>query len=95
MITDEIEADRLADEELPDAFAVESFPWYADSLVDAVAERSPAPAAADFDVPAFESVDGEARSVVTYTNGTTAQLPVLSVERTNDRTVVHLPTNES
>ncbi|KAB7517311.1 DUF5803 family protein [Halosegnis rubeus] len=44
---------------------------------------------------AFESVDGEARSVVTYTNGTTAQLPVLSVERTNDRTVVHLPTNES
>ena len=58
VITDEIEADRLADEELPDAFAVESFPWYADSLVDAVAERSPAPAAADFDVPGFESVDG-------------------------------------
>ncbi|WP_434521675.1 M24 family metallopeptidase [Halorubrum sp. AS12] len=58
VITDDIEADRLADEELPDAFAVESFPWYADSLADAVAERSPAPAAADFDVPGFEDVDG-------------------------------------
>jgi Xaa-Pro aminopeptidase len=58
VITDDIEADRLADEELPDAFAVESFPWYADSLAAAVAERSPAPAAADFDVPGFETVDG-------------------------------------
>ncbi|WP_424015780.1 M24 family metallopeptidase [Halorubrum xinjiangense] len=58
VITDNIEADRLADEELPDAFAVESFPWYADSLAEAVAERSPAPAAADFDVPGFEAVDG-------------------------------------
>ena len=58
VITDNIEADRLADEELPDAFAVESFPWYADSLAAAVAERSPAPAAADFDVPGFEAVDG-------------------------------------
>lgn len=43
----------------------------------------------------FETIDGEARSVVTYTNGTTAQLPVLRVERTTDRTVVHLPANES
>ncbi|TKX35876.1 M24 family metallopeptidase [Halorubrum sp. CGM5_25_10-8B] len=58
VIADDIEADRLADEELPDAFAVESFPWYADSLAPAVAERSPAPAAADFDVPGFEAVDG-------------------------------------
>ena len=58
VITDDIEADRLAAEELPDAFAVESFPWYADSLAGAVADRSPAPAAADFDVPGFETVDG-------------------------------------
>ena len=57
VITDTIEAERLADEELPDAFAVESFPWHADSLAGAVAERSPAPAAADFDVPGFERVD--------------------------------------
>jgi Xaa-Pro aminopeptidase len=58
VITDGIESERLADEELPDPFAVESFPWYADSLAGAVAERSPAPAAADFDVPGFERVDG-------------------------------------
>ncbi|MFC7325459.1 M24 family metallopeptidase [Halorubrum rutilum] len=58
VITDNIEAERLADEELPDAFAVESFPWHASSLSAAVAERSPAPAAADFDVPGFERVDG-------------------------------------
>ena len=58
VITDDIEAERLADEELPNAFAVESFPWYADSLAAAVAERSPAAAAADFDVPGFETVDG-------------------------------------
>ncbi|ELZ57212.1 MULTISPECIES: M24 family metallopeptidase [Halorubrum] len=58
VITDTIEAERLADEELPEAFAVESFPWHAGSLAEAVAERSPAPAAADFDVPGFETVDG-------------------------------------
>jgi len=58
VITDDIEADRLADDELPDAVAVESFPWHANSLAEAVTERSPAPAAADFDVPGFERVDG-------------------------------------
>ncbi len=58
VITDSIETDRLSDEELPEAFAVESFPWYADSLAEAVAERSPTPAAADFDAPGFERVDG-------------------------------------
>lgn len=58
VITDDIESDRLADEELPEAVAVESFPWHATSLAEAVAERSPAPAAADFDVAGFERVDG-------------------------------------
>ncbi|GAB7008751.1 M24 family metallopeptidase [Halorubrum trueperi] len=58
VITDNIEAGRLADEELPDAVSVESFPWHARSLAEAVAERSPAPAAADFDVPGFERVEG-------------------------------------
>ena len=58
VLTDNVEADRLADEELPGAFAVESVPWHAGSLAEAVAERSPAPAAADFDIPGFESVDG-------------------------------------
>lgn len=58
VITDNIEADRLAAEELPDAVAVESFPWYADSLAEAVADRSPVPAAADFEVAGFDRIDG-------------------------------------
>ncbi len=57
VVTDGIEPERLADEQLPDRVAVESFPWYADSLAEAVAERSPTPAAADFEVPGFERVD--------------------------------------
>ncbi len=57
VVTDTIEAPRLREEELPDAFAVEAVDWYADSLADAIADRSPTPAAADFDVPGFESVD--------------------------------------
>lgn len=57
VITDNIEAQRLVDEELPDDVAVESFPWYAEDLTDAVAEGSPTPAAADFEVPGFASVD--------------------------------------
>ncbi|GAB7090732.1 M24 family metallopeptidase [Halorubrum luteum] len=57
VVTDNVEADRLASEELPDDVPVESFPWYADSLSAAVAERSPTPAAADFDVAGFDAVD--------------------------------------
>ena len=50
------EADRVREEELPEAFAVETVPWH-QSLGEAVAERSPAAAAADFDAPGLESVD--------------------------------------
>ncbi|WP_281194305.1 Xaa-Pro peptidase family protein [Halorubrum sp. F4] len=56
-VTDSIEARRLADEQLPEAFTVESFPWYATSLAEAVADRSPLPAAADFDAPEFDPVE--------------------------------------
>jgi len=56
VLTDTIEADRLADEELPDV-PVEAVPWYETSLAAAVAERSATPAAADFDVPGFASLD--------------------------------------
>jgi len=55
--TNNIEAGRLADEELPDGFAVEAGDWYATGLADVVAEVSATPAAADFDVPGFERVD--------------------------------------
>jgi len=57
VVTDNIEAQRLLDEELDSDLPVETFDWYAESLSDAVADASPTPAAADFDVAGFESVD--------------------------------------
>ncbi|WP_123533007.1 M24 family metallopeptidase [Halosimplex salinum] len=57
VVTNNIEAPRLADEELSDAVTVESIDWYDGGLADAVAAHSPKPAAADFDVPGLESVD--------------------------------------
>ena len=50
------EAERIREEELPDEFALETTPWH-QSLHEAVAERSPAAAAADFEVPGLEPVD--------------------------------------
>jgi len=56
-VTDNIEIERLADEELPDAFDVRSVPWYESSLASAVAEATPGAGAADFDVPGLDTVD--------------------------------------
>ncbi|MBX0323251.1 M24 family metallopeptidase [Halomicroarcula sp. F13] len=60
VVTDNIEAPRLRDEELDAAVDVETFQWYEGGLADAVQSVSPAPAAADFDVPGFERVDASA-----------------------------------
>ncbi|QIB75201.1 M24 family metallopeptidase [Halogeometricum borinquense] len=60
VITDNIEAQRLADEELPDEFTVEETAWYESSLADAVADRTTGSAAADFDVPGLASVNASA-----------------------------------
>lgn len=57
VVADTIEAPRLRDEELAPDVTVETFEWYENSLAEAVAKQSPTPAAADFDVPEFESVD--------------------------------------
>jgi len=57
IVTDNIEAPRLRAEELPDGITIETVDWYAADLGEAVAERSPTPAAADFDVPGFDSID--------------------------------------
>ena len=57
VVTNNIEAQRLRDEELPDDVPVTEFDWHGRSLADAVADRSPESAAADFDVPGLESVD--------------------------------------
>ncbi|MFC4987500.1 M24 family metallopeptidase [Saliphagus infecundisoli] len=57
VLTDTIEADRIAAEELPDLpddTPVETFPWYASSLPEAIAERVEGPAAADVAVPDAE-----------------------------------------
>ncbi|MFB6126619.1 MAG: M24 family metallopeptidase [Halolamina sp.] len=60
VVTDDIEAERLADEELPDGVEVVDRPWHAATLAEAVADASPAPAAADFDVSGFADVDATA-----------------------------------
>jgi len=59
VLTSNIEAPRLREEEVPDGVAVEAFDWYERSLAEAVAERSATPAAADVDVddPGFEQVE--------------------------------------
>jgi Xaa-Pro aminopeptidase len=57
VVTNNIEAERLADEEVPRAFEVESTPWYESSLGSAVAAATPGSGAADFDVPGLDAVD--------------------------------------
>lgn len=60
VVTDNIEAPRLRDEELRDDVEVATFDWYEQSLAEAVAAASPEPAAADFDVDGFQRVDATA-----------------------------------
>lgn len=57
VVTDTIEAARLADEELADGIDLETFPWYEQTLAEAVASLAATPAAADFDVSRFEPID--------------------------------------
>jgi Xaa-Pro aminopeptidase len=57
VVTNNIEAQRLADEELPAAFDVESVPWYESSLASAVADATSGNGAADFDVPGLEPLN--------------------------------------
>ena len=57
IVTDNIEAERLADEEVPQAFEIQSVPWYESSLASAVADATPGRGAADFDVPGLEPLN--------------------------------------
>ena len=59
VVTNNIEAERIAAEELPAelSMSVAADDWYEASLSDSVAARSATPAAADFDVPGLDSVD--------------------------------------
>lgn len=60
VVTSNNEVDRFRSEELPQDVTVHSFDWWTASLPQAVSDRSPTPAAADFDVPGLESVDASA-----------------------------------
>jgi len=57
VVTDSIETDRLADEQLPGEITVESFPWHETTLSDYLATESPRPAGADIPVEGFEHVE--------------------------------------
>ena len=62
LVANNIEADRILDEEVPDLdvddLTVETFPWHASSLCEAVAEHvGDERAAIDIDLPGFERVD--------------------------------------
>ncbi len=59
VVTDNVEAERLAAEELPAALSmsVAADDWYETDLAGSVAARSPTPAAADFDVPGLDDLD--------------------------------------
>jgi Xaa-Pro aminopeptidase len=60
VVTDSIEAARLREEELASGITVTEFPWYETTLAAAVRERSPTPAAADFDVEGMARIDASA-----------------------------------
>ena len=60
VVTDNVEAPRLREEELADDVTVETYNWYESDLPSAVATASPTPAAADFEVPGFQSLDASA-----------------------------------
>ncbi|MFC6976343.1 M24 family metallopeptidase [Halomicroarcula sp. GCM10025709] len=60
VVTDNIEAPRLRDEELADGTPIETFDWHARGLAEVVESVSPTPAAADFAVEGFDSVDAAA-----------------------------------
>jgi len=60
VVTDDIEGPRLREEELDDSVAVETYTWHERDLATAVTDVSPAPAAADFHVPGFDTVDASA-----------------------------------
>lgn len=57
VVTDNIEAGRLAEEELPAGTEVTTFEWYETELRTAIGDRSPEPAAADIAVSGFDRVD--------------------------------------
>ena len=59
VVTDSIEGPRLAAEELDQDVKLVTFPWYDTDLAEVLPRVSPQPAAADFPVDEFESIDAK------------------------------------
>ena len=57
VVTNNIEADRIRDEQVSGSVDVATYQWYEETLSKAVRRTSPAPAGADFDVEGFETFD--------------------------------------
>lgn len=57
VVTNNIEANRLRDEQVPESVDIETYEWYESSLSETVRQVSPMPAASDFDVEEFESIN--------------------------------------
>jgi Xaa-Pro aminopeptidase len=57
IVTNNIEAKRLYEEELHHDVQIVTYEWYKRDLGEAVASISPTPAAADFGIEAFEKID--------------------------------------
>ncbi|WP_435195120.1 M24 family metallopeptidase [Natronomonas sp. EA1] len=57
VVTNDIEGERLAVEELPEGVSVETVPWHEGSLAEAVRARTDGTAAADFPVEGLEPLD--------------------------------------
>jgi len=60
VVTDTIEGPRLVAEELDESVKLVTFPWYETDLAAVLSRISPEPAAADFPVEGFESLDASA-----------------------------------
>lgn len=59
VVTNNIEAQRLREEELTDVGSVETYNWFTSELDEAIKSISPTPAAADFNVEGFETINEE------------------------------------
>jgi Xaa-Pro aminopeptidase len=57
VVTDNVEADRIATEEAPAGATLHEFAWHGGDLAAAVADASPSSAAADVDVPGLDRLD--------------------------------------
>lgn len=57
VVTNNIEAQRLREEELADVSSIETYDWFTRELSEAIKSVSPTPAAADFDVEGFGTID--------------------------------------